>query len=88
MQDEIVARLANSLNAQFIAAEAKRAERSSLPDSMDLFFQGMSWLNRAVARESLTQARSLFERALALDPGNLDAESNIAGVVLVMAALI
>jgi TolB-like protein len=27
MQDEIVARLANSLNAQLIAAEAKRAER-------------------------------------------------------------
>jgi TolB-like protein len=28
MQDEIVARLANSLNAQLIAAEAKRAERA------------------------------------------------------------
>src|SRR5271157_5081913 len=40
MQDEIVARLANALNAQFVAAEARRAERSPNPDSMDLYFQG------------------------------------------------
>ena len=36
MQDEIVARLARSLNAQFIAAEARRAQQSPRPDSMDL----------------------------------------------------
>jgi tetratricopeptide (TPR) repeat protein len=87
MQDEIVARLANSLNAQLIAAEAKRAERSSRPDSMDFFFQGISWLNRGVARETLTKSRSLFERALALDPRNVDAELNIAGIDAVMGAL-
>jgi TolB-like protein/class 3 adenylate cyclase len=87
MQDEIVARLANSLNAQLIAAEAKRAERAPSPDSMDLYFQGMGWLSRGAVRENLTQARSLFERALALDPGNVDAELNIAGVDAVMAAI-
>lgn len=54
---------------------------------MDLFFQGMGWLSRGAARETLTQARSLFERALALDPGNVDAELNIAGVDAVMAAI-
>jgi hypothetical protein len=37
MQDEIVARLANTLNAQLIAAEARRAERSLNPDAMDLY---------------------------------------------------
>ena len=41
MQDEIVSRLANTLNAQLIAAEARRAERSLHPDAMDLYFQGM-----------------------------------------------
>jgi TolB-like protein/class 3 adenylate cyclase/Flp pilus assembly protein TadD len=87
MQDEIVARLANSLNAQLIAAEAKRPERAPSPDSMDLYFQGMGWLSRGAVRENLTQARSLFERALALDPGNVDAELNIAGVDAVMAAI-
>ena len=40
MQDEIVARLANSLNVQLVTAEARRAERAALPDSMDLYFQG------------------------------------------------
>jgi TolB-like protein len=40
MQDEIVSRLANQLQAELIAAEARRAERSPNPDSMDLYFQG------------------------------------------------
>ena len=40
MQDEIVSRLANTLNAQLIEAEARRAERSLHPDAMDLYFQG------------------------------------------------
>ena len=46
MQDEIVSRLANTLNAQFIAVEARRAERSLNPDVMDLNFQGMACLNK------------------------------------------
>ncbi len=40
MQDEIVARLANALNTQLVAAEAQRAEQAPNPDSMDLYFQG------------------------------------------------
>ena len=35
MQDKIVARLANALNAQLVAAEARRAEMAANPDSMD-----------------------------------------------------
>ena len=42
MQDEIVARLANQLGTQLIAAEARRAEQAPHPDSMDFYFQG--WL--------------------------------------------
>ena len=44
MQDEIVARLAGALNAQLVAAEARRAEQAPNPDSMDLYFQGLAWL--------------------------------------------
>ena len=74
MQDEIVARLANQLGTQLIAAEARRAERAPHPDSMDLYFQGMAWFNKGVGSlRILTQARGFFERALALDPGNIDA---------------
>lgn len=73
MQDEIVARLAGALNAQLVAAEARRAERASQPDSMDLYFQGRAWLNKGSTADSRAQARGFFERALALDPGNIDA---------------
>jgi len=73
MQDEIVARLAGQLGTQLVAAEARRAERSPHPDSMDLYFQGAAWRNKGLTPEHIAQARSFFERALALDPGNLEA---------------
>ena len=73
MQDEIVSRLANTLDAQLIAAEARRAERSLHPDAMDLYFPGHGLLNKGRTPEYLTQARGFFERALALDPGNVEA---------------
>jgi TolB-like protein/class 3 adenylate cyclase len=80
MQDEIVARIANTLNAQLIAAEARRAERAPTPDSLDLYFQGQAWVNKGVTFENLTKARDFFERALALDPVNVEALAGIAGV--------
>jgi TolB-like protein/class 3 adenylate cyclase len=46
MQDEIVASLASQLGAELITDEARRAERVSNPDSMDLYFQGIAWLNK------------------------------------------
>jgi TolB-like protein len=73
MQDEIVARLANALNAQLAAAEARRAEQASSPDSMDLYFQGMALLNGGHAPENVMQAHRCFDRALIADPGNVDA---------------
>jgi TolB-like protein/Tfp pilus assembly protein PilF len=73
MQDEIVARLANALNAHLAAAEARRAERTPNPDSMDLYFQGLGWLNKGMTPDTLAQARSFFDRALAADPDSVDA---------------
>jgi len=73
MQDEIVARLANQLGTQLIAAEARRAEQAPHPDSMDLCFQGTAWFNKGVTPENMDRARGFFERALALDPGNIEA---------------
>ncbi|HZZ25266.1 MAG TPA: adenylate/guanylate cyclase domain-containing protein [Roseiarcus sp.] len=80
MQDEIVARIANTLNAQLIAAEARRAERAPTPDSLDLYFQGEAWVNKGVTFENLSKARSFFERALALDPANVDALAGVSQV--------
>jgi hypothetical protein len=73
MQDEIVARLAGALNTELAAAEARRAEQTPTPDSMDLYFQGMAWLNRGRTADNLARARSFFDRALIADPGNVDA---------------
>ena len=73
MQDEIVARLSNALNTQLITAEARRAERAPNPDSMDLYFQGMSSANKGATPANLAEAQKLFERAVALDPDNVDA---------------
>ena len=73
MQDEIVARLASQLGTRMVEAEARRAERSAHPDSMDLYFQGLVWWNKGQNPENVIQARGFFERALALDPHNVDA---------------
>jgi TolB-like protein len=73
MQDEIVARLANALSAQLVAAEARRAEKAPNPDSMDLYFQGLAWHNRGLTPDNVARARSFFDRALPADPGNVDA---------------
>ncbi len=80
MQDEIVSRLANQLNAELVAAEARRAEQAANPDSMDFYFQGQALLNRGFAPEMLANARGFFERALELDPDNIDALVGDAGV--------
>jgi TolB-like protein/class 3 adenylate cyclase len=87
MQDEIVARLANALDAQLAAAEARRAEQAPNPDSMDLYFQGLAWFNKGVTAENLVPARGFFDRALAADPGNVDALIDLARADVYAAAL-
>jgi TolB-like protein len=78
MQDEIVASLASRLGAELITNEARRAERTPNPDSMDLYFQGMSWINMGRNPADTARVRGFFERALALDPDNLDAAIGLA----------
>jgi hypothetical protein len=72
-QDEIVARLARQLDTTLIAAEARRAERTPNPDATDMFFQGMAWFNKGQTLRQIEQALGYFERALAIDPENVDA---------------
>jgi len=73
MQDEIVSRLSNTLDAQLIEAEARQSERSLLPNSMDLYFQGMAWLNKGGTIKHVASGRGFLERALDLDPDNVEA---------------
>jgi TolB-like protein/class 3 adenylate cyclase len=87
MQDEIVARLAGALNAELVAAEARRAEQAPNPDSMDLYFQGLAWFNRGMSPDNLAQARSFFDRALSADSDNVDALIRSARVDMIEGVL-
>jgi tetratricopeptide (TPR) repeat protein len=85
MQDEIVARLTNALYPRLYAAEARRAERSVNPDAMDLVFQGWARYNKGATSENLGDARSFFERALAIDPTDLGGLVGVATVDMQLA---
>jgi TolB-like protein len=80
LQDEIVSRLANTLNGQLIEAEARRAESSLHPDAVDFYFQGIACFYKGTIPEYLAQARGFFEGVLALDPGNIEALVGMAMV--------
>ena len=60
MQDEIVARLANQLRVELIDVEARRAEKSPNPDSMDLVFQGNAALNRGLSARLVGESARLL----------------------------
>jgi TolB-like protein len=80
MQDEIVSRLAHTLQSQLVVAEARRAARSLHPDATDLIFQGRACLYKGTTPEYMTQARGFFERALAIDNRSVGALVGMAAV--------
>ena len=84
MQDEIVSRLANMLNAKLIEVEARRAQFSTDHHGMDLYFQGWASSNNGTTEEYIAQAQAFFDRALVLDPGNVE---SLVGLARVKAAI-
>ncbi len=86
MQDEIVSRLANQLRGELIEVEAQRAEREPEPDSIDYYFRGVAAFNKG-RRENIGRARQFFEKAVELDPTNIDALVGAARVDILLGAL-
>jgi adenylate cyclase len=79
LQDEIVARLANTLGFELVKAEAERAARSKNPDAVDLTMRGWALARPSQqTNEKNEAARALFEQALKIDPNNADALAGIA----------
>jgi adenylate cyclase len=76
LQDQVIARLANTLGSELVKAEAERSTHSGNPDAIDLTMRGWAILNQLQLfgdKDSLAKALGLFEQALTLDPNNVDA---------------
>ena len=68
LQDQVVARLANTLGVELIKAKAQRDERIAHPDAFDLTMRGRALQMRAReqrTKENNDAARAMFEQALA-----------------------
>ena len=86
-QDEIIGRLARSLNVELFKDAGRRIERERMadPDALDLIMRGRSAMQRPPSAAAYGEALPLFERALELDPRSVDAKlavgCNLAGKV-------
>jgi TolB-like protein/Tfp pilus assembly protein PilF len=80
LQDEITSRIAIALNAELVNAEATRPTEH--PDALDYIFRARAaaW-GKLPSNENYTEAIGLFERALALDPQSVEAQSWLASVL-------
>ena len=73
LQDQVVARLANTLRYELVKAEAEKDVRSQNPDAIDLAMRGKALLWPPFTKDKTDAAHSLFERALKFDPKSSEA---------------
>jgi TolB-like protein/Tfp pilus assembly protein PilF len=76
LQNEITSRIAIALNLELLAAEAARP--TERPDALAYTLQGRATWLKPRSRATYAEAASLFERALELDPGSVEAQSWLA----------
>ncbi|HTZ66865.1 MAG TPA: tetratricopeptide repeat protein, partial [Roseiarcus sp.] len=82
LQDQVVARLANTLGNELVKAEAAKGARSTSPDANDLVMRGQALDNEQAlqpSKDKTNAARALYEQALAIDPNNAAALNGLAG---------
>src|SRR5271170_2340263 len=81
LQDQVVARLANSLGNELVRAEAEKGAHSKNPDANDLVMRGWALINDPAlfaSKEKVNAARALFQQALAIDPNSAEAITGVA----------
>jgi adenylate cyclase len=76
MENEITGRIANALNVELTVAEAARPTEH--PDAMDYFFRGNAAVWKPPSRDNYVEIFDQLERAVALDPRFVDAQSSLA----------
>jgi adenylate cyclase len=89
LQEQIVARLSNTLGIELVRAEAEKSARSTNPDAVDLTMRGWATVWQGIQQQSIKEkqdlyygARALFEQALAIDPNYADALAGDAFVYM------
>ena len=80
LQDQVVARLANTLGYELVRAEATKGARSTNPDANDLFMRGLALFNEQSqpSKERNDASRAFYKQALAIDPNNAAAVAGLA----------
>ena len=76
LQDEITHRIAVALDLELVGAEATRPTENQ--DAQDYIMRGRAARLKPPSRENRAEAVTLFERALALDPESVAAQSWLA----------
>jgi tetratricopeptide (TPR) repeat protein len=80
LQDEVTSRLANALGVELINAEAARPAQN--PDALDYILRGRAAYLKPPSRDRYADAIRLFEHALTLDAQSVEAQTNLAGVLV------
>ena len=83
-QDEIVGRLARTLNLELVESEAHRVETGNVVylDARDLVMRGWALFHRPHSEARRREAERTFELALKVDPRSVDAKIGIATVLV------
>ena len=75
LQDQVVARLANTLGMELVKAEAEKSARSQNPDLVDFNMRGWAMMQQwlRTTKDYNEEARTWFQKALKIDPNDHDA---------------
>jgi len=79
LQSEITGRIAIALNLKLVASEAARPTEH--PDALDHIFRGRAMMYRPASRQNFAEAIDEYQRALALDPHSVEAQSRLAAAL-------
>jgi adenylate cyclase len=87
-QDEIVGRLARTLDIELTEAAGRQIEQEKPvnPDASDLVMRGWAWFYRPFTEANLQAAQRAFEQALEIEPQSVDARVGLARVLLNLGA--
>jgi adenylate cyclase len=83
-QSEITGRLGRTLNLELVEQASRRIEQEKTvdPDARDLVIRARALVHRPAAIAIREEARRLFERALEIDPGSIDAKIGLADLLV------